>query len=445
MNLIGRLHRDFVHARRVEVLASHLATSLPQGASILDVGAGDGLLAHVMYRKRPDITVQGIDTLVRPGTHIPVTEFDGLRIPFANLSFDAVMLVDVIHHSSDPITLLREAARVSRKIVLIKDHNREGLLAGPVLRFMDWISNARYGVSLPYNYWRRAVWRESFRQLGLSIREYKEHLGLYPRLVRPVFERHLHFMVSLGTESFVRSNAPGGTPAPADSGKVCCDTEWEAAYRSFETPEEEIGKFMRRLTTLGAAEWRRDARIVELFCGRGNGLYALSRMGFCNLEGVDLSESLIARYTGGAKCYVADCRELPFESASRDIVIIQGGLHHLDRLPDDLDRTLTEVSRVLKSDGLLVVVEPWLTPFLRLVHAACGNAALRRVYPKLEALATMIRHEQRTYDQWLAAPSSILDAFTRHFEPKLRRRAWGKLLYIGGKRKAAAVTARSVA
>jgi len=47
---------------------------------------------------------------------------------------------------------------------------------------------------------------------------------------------------------------------------------WEAAYLRFESPEEEIRKFVRRLTRLGAPQWPRDAEIVELFCGRGNGV-----------------------------------------------------------------------------------------------------------------------------------------------------------------------------
>jgi hypothetical protein len=64
---------------------------------------------------------------------------------------------------------------------------------------------------------------------------------------------------------------------------------WETAYSRFESPEQEIQKFTRRLNKLGAANWPRDADIVELFCGRGNGLHALSQLGFTRLEGVDLS------------------------------------------------------------------------------------------------------------------------------------------------------------
>ena len=53
---------------------------------------------------------------------------------------------------------------------------------------------------------------------------------------------------------------------------------WEAAYLRFETPEQEIQKFLKRLRKLGAGEWPSGAKIVELFCGRGNGLHALERL-----------------------------------------------------------------------------------------------------------------------------------------------------------------------
>jgi hypothetical protein len=41
-----------------------------------------------------------------------------------------VLFVDVLHHSKDPMILLREAVRMVRKAIVIKDHTLAGLLAG---------------------------------------------------------------------------------------------------------------------------------------------------------------------------------------------------------------------------------------------------------------------------------------------------------------------------
>jgi ubiquinone/menaquinone biosynthesis C-methylase UbiE len=192
---------------------------------------------------------------------------------------------------------------------------------------------------------------------------------------------------------------------------------WEAAYLSFETPEQEILKFIARLNRLGASQWPRDAEIVELFCGRGNGLAALQRLGFTRIEGVDLSPRLLAQFQGPAKCTVADCRKLPFANRSKDVLIVQGGLHHLPTLPGDLDQTFSEMQRVLRADGRAVFVEPWLTPFLKFVHWVSENPLARRVSNKMDALATMIQFERRTYEQWLAHPDLIKQIARAHFVP----------------------------
>jgi ubiquinone/menaquinone biosynthesis C-methylase UbiE len=206
---------------------------------------------------------------------------------------------------------------------------------------------------------------------------------------------------------------------------------WEAAYLRFETPQQEIQKFIARLQTLGANEWPRDAEIVELFCGRGNGLHALQQLRFTRVEGVDLSPRLIAQYQGPAKCTVADCRQLPFPDRSKDVLIVQGGLHHLPALPQDLEQTFAEMQRVLRKDGRVLFVEPWLTLFLKFVHAVSENPLARRLSNKMDALATMIEHEKRTYEQWLTQPDSIVKLARAHFVPIHQSFAWGKWNFVG--------------
>lgn len=214
-------------------------------------------------------------------------------------------------------------------------------------------------------------------------------------------------------------------------GETCCDPQWEAAYERFETPEQEIEKFVRRLRAFGLDHEPKDIRIVELFCGRGGGLVALERMGLTNIEGVDLSETLLQKYRGVAKLNLADCRQLPFKDQSFDAVIVQGGLHHLPIFPDDLDSVLAEVSRILQPSGTFYVVEPWLTPFLRLVHTVVQQPGVRRIYSKGDALAEMIEHERETYEQWLERPTEVLELFRRYFVLKQQKAAWGKLLLVG--------------
>lgn len=194
MSLIGAAHSSVVYGRRVRVLTDHLAAAIPRGASVLDVGCGDGLISSLVKAKRPDITVEGIEILLRPQTHIPVKLFDGKSIPHPDKSFDVVMFVDVLHHTDDATVLLKEAARVARKAVVIKDHLRNGILAGSTLRFMDYVGNAHLGVRLPYNYWSRAEWDRAFATCGLTPEDWNRSRGLYPWWASWAFGRGLHFV-----------------------------------------------------------------------------------------------------------------------------------------------------------------------------------------------------------------------------------------------------------
>lgn len=193
---IRTVHRHVVFSRRVEVLAETIANLLPQGSRVLDVGAGSGEIAAAILAQRPDLSIEGCDVYVRPDTHIPVREFDGRTLPFEDRSLDYAILVDVLHHTDDPSELLREVSRVAGAII-IKDHYRNGLLAGPRLRFMDWVGNAPHGVRLPYNYLSRGEWQRLWAKLGLKVRRITEKIRLYPAPLSWFFGFGLHFVAEL--------------------------------------------------------------------------------------------------------------------------------------------------------------------------------------------------------------------------------------------------------
>ena len=241
-------------------------------------------------------------------------------------------------------------------------------------------------------------------------------------------------MAQVALEKVSKSNKMSEMHIKTEPPEESSPLAWEAAYLRFETPEKEIRKFIDRLNRLGASEWPRGAEIVELFCGRGNGLIALERLGFTHLEGVDLSPRLIAKYRGPAKCIVADCRRLPFADRRKDILIVQGGLHHLSNLPGDLEQTFAEMQRVLRKDGRVLFVEPWRTPFLDFIHFVSKVPMIRRLSGKMDAFAIMVQNELRTYKQWLGQPDLIRKMARDHFIPLQESFAWGKWNFVGAPR-----------
>ncbi len=197
MSLVKSLHARFVSDRRVRVLCDHLAAAIPLEGRVLDVGCGDGRISKEVGARRPDLELHGIDVYVREDAAIPVSGFDGRMIPADDGAYDTVLFVDVLHHTEDPLVLLREACRVCRRCIVIKDHNRNGILAGPTLRLMDRVGNDPDQVALPYNYWPRERWQEAFRDLDLRVAAWDEGLGMFLVPADWIFGRSLHFVARL--------------------------------------------------------------------------------------------------------------------------------------------------------------------------------------------------------------------------------------------------------
>lgn len=99
--------------------------------------------------------------------------------------------------------------------------------------------------------------------------------------------------------------------------------------------------------------------ILDIGCGNGNILAALSKSGQgMRLAGLDLSVKMIeeARKKVGdkVKLIVGDAEELPFQDRSMDFIICNMSFHHYP----NPKRVLSEMHRVLKSKGTLLIGDP---------------------------------------------------------------------------------------
>ena len=197
MSILELIHGSHVHIKRVNILSNLLATHIPQNSFVLDIGCGDGALASSVAGLRKDLQIEGVDVMVRPSVSINVRKFDGLHIPLPDNSVDVAMFVDVLHHADRPLELLRDAGRVARRKIIIKDHLRHGFMAQTRLSMMDWMGNARYGVPLPYRYWTKVEWRRVFMDSGLDEEIFLSRLHLYSFPLQWFFGGSLHFITIL--------------------------------------------------------------------------------------------------------------------------------------------------------------------------------------------------------------------------------------------------------
>jgi SAM-dependent methyltransferase len=114
--------RDYQINENLNVLLrerySFVGTRLPPGAKVLDVGAGYALSA--VYLKDLDVILTDV---TYSATLDVVASAD--RLPFRDESFDAVLLIAVLHHLEFPLRGLDEAQRVVRpsgKIFILEPH-----------------------------------------------------------------------------------------------------------------------------------------------------------------------------------------------------------------------------------------------------------------------------------------------------------------------------------
>jgi SAM-dependent methyltransferase len=195
---VGSAHGQVVHGRRIEKIVAAVAPLLEPGWSVCDVGCGDGRISRMLGEAVPGLSLRGFEIRPRGEALIPVEAFDGRRLPIEDRSVDAVIMVDVLHHTDDPLALMTEACRVARKAIVLKDHRTSRPLAGLVLRLMDWVGNRPHGVVLPYNFWSEERWRSAWDSLGLRLEAYRTRLDLYPGPARWLFESGLQFVARLG-------------------------------------------------------------------------------------------------------------------------------------------------------------------------------------------------------------------------------------------------------
>lgn len=195
--IIDYFHKRLVQGYRIKSLSRLITSLLQTNKRVLDIGCGDGQIDSIIKKQLPDIHIEGIELLEKDGRNIKITIFDGSHIPFEDNSFDCSLLIDVLHHTVNPIEVLLEAKRVTNGHIIIKDHIKSGKWSEFLLKMMDKAGNERYGVPLPFNYLSKSEWNVLFENTGLTIVSYNKSPGLYWFPLSIVFDGNLHFIAKL--------------------------------------------------------------------------------------------------------------------------------------------------------------------------------------------------------------------------------------------------------
>jgi SAM-dependent methyltransferase len=156
---------------RAEEIVRRIETFLPASSEVLDIGGGWGFYRRPLERRGHRHTVLDV---VRPRFQkAPVVLYDGGRMPFENEAFDVSLLVTVLHHVGEPDRLMAEAARVTRRYIIVV----EDIYSTPAGRWWtewrDRILNFEY-VGHPCGFKTAGEWCRYFESRGLPVLENKE-------------------------------------------------------------------------------------------------------------------------------------------------------------------------------------------------------------------------------------------------------------------------------
>lgn len=103
--------------------------------SVLDVGCGTGRAISYLQPKFKDVTFKGIEPVkelreeaIGKGLDPDcILEGDATNLAYSDGQFDCVTMFGVLHHIPNPQVAIKEAMRVSKRIVFLSDHNVYGM------------------------------------------------------------------------------------------------------------------------------------------------------------------------------------------------------------------------------------------------------------------------------------------------------------------------------
>lgn len=122
---------------RLEIIASWV----PEGSRVLDLGCGDGALLEYLQRHRRctgygvEIDDANVQACVERGVNVIQLNLDEGLATFADASFDVVLQIDTLQHLRNAETMLRETVRVGQVGIIAFPNfahwpNRLSILAG---------------------------------------------------------------------------------------------------------------------------------------------------------------------------------------------------------------------------------------------------------------------------------------------------------------------------
>ena len=168
------IYRVRVPAYQTTLLQSFAQLWDPAHTRVLDVGGGTGIIAQAIKDLFGVAHVTSVDIEDRflKSLDIETRIYDGMKLPFADGSFDCVTFSNVLHHVPPPArpALMWECARVAGSgPIYIKDHLAASRLDHARLMLLDLMGNVPFGGMVKAGYLTAEDWQRLAAAPGYRI------------------------------------------------------------------------------------------------------------------------------------------------------------------------------------------------------------------------------------------------------------------------------------
>ncbi len=135
---------------------------------VLEIGAGNGALTKLLSDEGMQMSALDIaDKSLFDDVKVEV--FDGRHFPLRDKQFDVCQLITMLHHTTNAEELIREAKRVSDRIIIMED-----VYESSFQRYITWFTDSLVNWEFyghPHTNRTNAEWRQAFEQNGLVVEQ----------------------------------------------------------------------------------------------------------------------------------------------------------------------------------------------------------------------------------------------------------------------------------
>jgi SAM-dependent methyltransferase len=152
--------------RRAEVKRKRLLPFLTKGERVLEVGSGNGALVKLLSNEGMKLSAIDIEdkSLFE---EVNVRVYEGKKFPFDDRQFDVCQLITMLHHTTNSEELIREAKRVSNRIIIMED-----VYENSFQKYITWFADSLVNWEFfghPHTNRTDTEWRELFERNGLVV------------------------------------------------------------------------------------------------------------------------------------------------------------------------------------------------------------------------------------------------------------------------------------